>query len=211
MNPRYPSGGPVGAEAMIETHTDDRNGIRELYPHSGPTITVVDLANPGYTTGTITGKAVPAFFSPATLYPAETLTLRCVIENFGNSNEFNVNQGFYLSTDEFIDTSDLLLGELRWDLPMGDGFDYDMDIDLPDDLAAGTYYVGSIFDDLNEVVEEYEDNNTHVYRDTLNVAQLTPVIDPLGQHVAPCGAVYVGPAPTVSHPLNMAPLTLEHR
>lgn len=188
-------------------HADDRNGVRFLYPHSGPSETVVDVANPGYTWSDVTGKAVPAFITPAVAYPGDIITLRCVIENFGNTNEFNVRQGFYLSEDETVDTSDTSLGDLRWDIAMGDGFDFDVDADLPADLPAGEYTVGSILDDLDEIDEAYEDNNLHVYCDPLMIAQLPPAISELGQDTASCSAPYVGPTPTVSHPLNMAPLT----
>jgi hypothetical protein len=207
MNPRYPAGGPIGDQAIIEVHADDRNGVRYLYPHSGQTQPVVDLANPGYGTGQSIGQAVPATFSPATIYPGQVVTLQSVIENFGNVNLFNVSQGFYLSTDEYIDTDDVPLGALAWDIAYGDGFEFAADADMPADLAAGTYYVGSYLDDLNEVPEEYEDNNIHVYCQPLTIGRLAPAINTIGGDLARCGHEYVGPAPTVTHPLNMAPLT----
>lgn len=207
MNPRYPCGGPIGVEAIVEVHADDRNGIRYLYPHSGQAQPVVDLANGGYVPGTTIGRAVPAAVSPATVYPGGVITLPSTIENFGNTHCFNVRQGFYLSVDEIIDTGDLLLGDLRWDLALGDGFQFEAEADMPADLAAGTWYVGSILDDLDEVIEEYEDNNVHAYCVPLTVGRLTPQVEELGQDIAPCGEAYIGPTPVVTHPLNMAPLT----
>lgn len=207
MNASYPAGGPIGEERIVELHADDRNAVRFLYPNSGPTDPVTDIANSGYTTGTTVGKAVPAFFTPVSVYPGELVTLRSVIENFGNQNVAGVRQGFYLSTDDVIDTSDTYLGALYWDIPYGDGFDFDVDANMPTDIAAGTYYLGSILDDLEQVTEEYEDNNIHVYCDTLTIAQLPPTMGLLGQDTAACGQSYSGPVPTVSHPLNMAPLT----
>ncbi|MGD8451412.1 MAG: matrixin family metalloprotease [Phycisphaerae bacterium] len=207
MNPRYPAGGPTGNEAIVEVHSDDRNGTRFLYPHAGGTTWVTDLANPGYSSGDVIGRAVPCSFSPAAVHPGEVLTLRSVIENYGNTNTFNVRQGFYLSTDADVNTSDLLLGTAFWDLPYGAGFDFDAELDMPADIAAGVYYVGTIFDDLDEVAEEYEDNNTHVYCNALAIQRLAPVVNELGQDLAACGVTYIGPTPTVTHPLNMAPLT----
>ncbi len=56
MNPRYPSGGPIGQENIVELHTDDRNGVRFLYPHSGPSgPPMTDLASSGYTFGPLLG------------------------------------------------------------------------------------------------------------------------------------------------------------
>ncbi|HQL54026.1 MAG TPA: CARDB domain-containing protein [Phycisphaerae bacterium] len=207
MNPRYPAGGSIGDQGIVEVHADDRNGTRFLYPHSGQSQTVVDLANPGFASSAIVGKAMPATFTPTSIYPGQVLTLRSVIENYGNANVFNVRQGFYLSTDAAIDTGDTSLGDLRWDLAYGDGFEVDVDADMPADIAAGTYYVGSIFDDLDEVAEEYEDNNTHCYCSPLTIARLAPVMNELGQVIARCGEPFTGPTPTVTHPLNMAPIT----
>ncbi|MFH0982071.1 MAG: putative Ig domain-containing protein [Planctomycetota bacterium] len=209
MNPRYPAGGPVGQENIVEVHTDDRNGTRFLYPHSGPSEPpYVDLANAGYCSGgAVIGKPVPIFFTPAGVNPSGVVTARSVIENFGTTNEFYVQQGFYLSTDATIDTDDLFLGSLLWDIAFEDGFEFDVDIDMPEDLAAGPYYLGSILDDLNEVEELYEDNNAAIYCTPLTINRLVPVINTLDQEIIPCGVPYTGPMPTVTHPLNMNPIT----
>jgi hypothetical protein len=210
MNPRYPSGGPIGDEAIVELHADDRNAVRALYPNSGPSNPETDLANSGYTWGSTVGKAIPAFFTPETVYPGDTVTLRCMVENFGNTNVFNVRQGFYLSEDPVVDPNDpteLLLGDLRWDIALGDGFDFDVDATLPADMAAGTYYLGSVLDDLDEVAEIYEDNNGHTYCTPLTVAQRVPEILALSQEYASCGTSYTGPTPAVTLPVNMGPIT----
>ncbi|MCB9849626.1 MAG: matrixin family metalloprotease [Phycisphaerales bacterium] len=209
MNPRYPSGGPIGQENIIELHTEDRNGVRFLYPHSGPAgPAYVDLANASYSfSSTDIGKAIPVFFTPTAVEPGDELTLRTVIENFGTTNEFNVRLGYYLSTDDVIDASDQLLADVRFDLAFQDAQDFDAAIDMPEDLPAGEYYVGSIFDDLDEVTEEYEDNNHVIYCDTLTVEQLAPVINNLPQQNIPCATPFTGPTPVVTHPLNMGPIT----
>src|SRR5690606_19443346 len=135
MNPRYPSGGPLGDQNIVETHADDRNGARFLYPNSGPSNPPVrDLAKANFTAGPVLGKAIPVFFTPETAFPGDTLTVRGVIENFGITNEFTVRQGFYLSTDPTIDVSDALLGTITWDVAIGDGFEFDVDIEMPIDM-----------------------------------------------------------------------------
>lgn len=209
MNPAYPAGGPIGQENIVEVHTEDRSGTRFLYPHSGPSEPpVVDLASASYTwSSTQVGKAVPVFFSPAAVYPGDVLTVRSMIENFGTTNEFFVRQGFYLSQDDWIDVDDTLIADATWDLAFEDAIDFDAEIDMPADWPAGAYYVGSIFDDLNEVDEEYEDNNAALYCSPLTVSRLAPVVNELGQHIIPCGQPFTSPAPTVTHPLNMAPIT----
>ncbi|MCP4593007.1 MAG: matrixin family metalloprotease [bacterium] len=210
MNPRYPSGGPVGQQNIVELHTGDRNGIRFLYPHSGPSDPpVVDLAHAGYVSSDVIGRAVPMFFdTPGTLpeiLPGEELIVRSMIENFGTTSEFSVRQGYYLSVDGTIDSGDLLIGDLLWDLAFEDALEFEVVIDMPEDIAAGEYYVGSIFDDLEQIAEEYEDNNAAVCCQTLTINQLAPVIDPLDQEIIPCGVPYAGPAPDFSHPVNMNP------
>lgn len=209
MNPRYPSGGPIGQENIVELHTDDRNGVRYLYPHSGPSgPPMTDLASSGYTFGPVMGKAVPVFFTPTTVLPGDTLSIRSVIENFGTTHEFFVRQGFYLSDDALIETSDMPLGTLLWDVAFEDAIDFDVDIDLLDfDVAPGTYTIGTILDDLDEVIEVYEDNNAASYCQPLTVDQLTPAVDNILQQVASCGQLFAGPTPTVTHPNNMAPIT----
>jgi len=209
MNPRYPSGGTMGQENIIELHAEDGAGVRFLYPVSGPSGPAhVDLANAGYSwSGTHIGRAIPVFFSPAQVYPGEELVLRSVIENLGTVNHFNVRFGYYLSSDAVIEPSDLLIADVRFDLAFEDAQDFDAAVDMPADLAAGQYYVGSIFDDLSEVSEVYEDNNAVLYCSTLTVRRRAPVINDIGQSVTPCGVPYTGPTPTVTLPLNMAPLT----
>lgn len=208
MNPRYPSGGPIGDQNIVELHTDDRNGLRYLYPRTGPSQPpVADLAASGYTHSNSVGKAVPVYFTPSVVGPGEEVNARNVIENFGSTNEFFVEQGFYLSADETITSSDSFLGAIPWDIAFGGALKNEIAVPLPDDLPAGTYYLGSILDDLDEIAELYEDNNTVSYCEPLTVKQLAPEVGELSQRIGTCGAPFTGPTPTVSHPLNMSPIT----
>ncbi len=208
MNPRYPGGGPIGDQNIVELHADDRAGLRSLYPHSGPALPrFVDLAVGSYAPTATAGKTQPLSITPSAAYPGDEMVAQSVIENLGTSNEFFVRQGFYLSKDEHIDTRDVFLGALTWDIALGDQFVFDVAIDLPDDMAAGTYHLGSILDDLNEVVEQFEDNNTATYCEPLTVLQRAPVIDVIPQRTVPCGSPFSAPPPDVALPLNMAPIT----
>ena len=208
MNGVYPHGGPVGQENIIELHTDDRNGARFLYPHSGPSNPpVTDLANTSYIPGAVPGQFVPAPFDPPIVDLGDLLTVRGVIENFGTTSEFFVHHGFYLSADEQIDTSDTLIGETLWDLAFTDAFEFEAIMSVDADLAPGSYYVGSILDDLDDVLELHEDNNAASSCSVLLVRQLSPVIDALPQETAVAGEPYTGPTPTVTHPVNMGPIT----
>ncbi len=208
MNPRYPSGGTIGSLNIVELHTDDRNGVRFLYPNSGPSEPPFrDLASAGFAAGTVVGKAVPLPVDPTTVFPGDELVVRSYIENFGNTHEFFVEQGFYLSTDELPDGGDAFLGALLWDLAFQDAFEFDVAIPLPEDLVAGVYHLIAVLDDLDAVPEIFEDNNAAVYCDPIMVAQLTPAIEPLAQFLIPCGQPFTGPSPVVTHPINMNPIT----
>lgn len=207
MNPHYPTGGTVGAANIIELHTDDRNGLRFLYPPTSQEPPLTDFAGASYTTGGIIGQVVPVFFSPLTVFPGEEVTARSVVENFGTTSVTGLRQGFYLSTDPMVDNTDLFLGALLWDLDFQNAFQFEVIATLPPDLAAGSYHLGSILDDLDDIVEEFEDNNDVVYCEPLTVAQLVPEIDTLRQQSATCGQPFTGPVPSVTHPLNMSPIT----
>ncbi|MCK4657977.1 MAG: hypothetical protein KAV82_00510 [Phycisphaerae bacterium] len=204
MNPGYPAGGPVGQNNIVELHTDDRRGVRFLYP--GTPETKVDLAGAGYCSqGPSLGKAVPAFVDPLTVTPGEVLTGWCVIENLGTVSVADVHQGFYFSLDDVVDTDDLLMGDTRWDLLADDGYEFSVEIDVPD-LLPGSYYFGSMLDDLNEVVEEYEDNNDAITCDPFTIAQAIPAFEPFSQQVITCDQPFTGPTPLVHYPINTAPI-----
>jgi len=208
MNPRYPAGGTIGQENIVELHTDDRNGCRYLYPRSGPAQPAYrDLASSAYASSPTIGQVVPVFFAPTTALPGGRITVRSVIENFGSTSQFNVRQGFYLSTNPTIETGDVLLGSALWDIAFEDAFEFDAVVDLPADLASGTYYVGTILDDLGQVAEVYEDNNAASYCTPLTISRLPPVVNILGQQNITCGTPFIGPTASVTRPLNMAPIT----
>ncbi len=208
MNPAYPAGGAVGANNIVELWTDDRNGLRYLYPPSGPSQPPVrDLANAGYTPSTAIGVAIPVGFGPSSVPPGGTITADAGLQNFGTTSELFVDHGFYLSTDEVIDAGDFFLGAIEWDIPIGEAFAYAVDIDMPDDLAAGPYFLLSRVDDADEVTEAFEDNNDVVYCDQVTIAQLAPEFGSLGQDTIEAGTPYTGPTPVLAKPLNMSPAT----
>ncbi len=208
MNPAYPTGGTVGDENIVETWTDDRNGLRILYPPSGPSQPVYrDLANAGYTASNIVGFSLPVIFVPAIVSPGATFTAQAGIQNLGNTTQLFVDHGFYLSLDDDVSPDDIFLGAVEWDIALGDAFDYTVDIDLPADLAARDYFLVSRIDDALEVTEMYEDNNEVTYCNPLTVRRLTPVMLTLGQQNIPPHVPWIGPTAQVTKPINMGPMT----
>jgi hypothetical protein len=207
MNPRYPSGGTFGDQNIIELHTDDRSGLRFLYPQSGaPGGHYVDLASGGYTAGTVVGKAVPVFVEPSLVYPGEELRVRSEIKNLGTAHAFFVKQGFYLSRDDQLSMDDESLGFLEWNLAFGDAISFDAVVPVPDDLAAGEYYLGTVLDDDDAVAEAFEDNNAVIYCDPVTIRRLAPRMHTMGQYRATCGRAWTGPTPSLTHPVNMNPI-----
>jgi len=207
MNPMYPHGGSNGDQHVMEVHSDDRNGARYLYP--GTFNNTMDLASMNFSWhADYVGIAFTVGFEPKVIYPSELLEIRSAIENLGSTDANGVQQNFYLSTDDQVSADDIVLAEIIWDLPWGGLYDFDVGVDMPSDLPWGEYTIMSKLDVFNQVVETWEDNNDVTYCVPLTVSQLTPVIvEPLGQHFIQEGEPWIGPAPQVTHPLNMATLT----
>lgn len=204
MNPAYPIGGAVGSQHIVEVWTDDRNGLRALYPPSGPSgPTFTDLAVAGYTASSSIGFAAPSGFTPDVIGPGETVRIRAGLHNFGNTSEIFVDQSFYLSRDEVLDSGDESLGFVEWDIPVGEAFDYDVDAPLPEDLEPGSWRVISVVDDRGTIVEEFEDNNEWVYCSALEVSQAAPEFFALGQENIFDDAPWTGPEPELLKPRNM--------
>lgn len=205
MNPAYPAGGPIGNQNIVELHTDERRGMRFLYP--GAANPQMDLANSGYSAkGPRLGKAVSSFFTPQTITPGEELTLWAMIENLGTLPASNVRDTFYLSTDGVIDASDMLLGNLDFNVVSNARMEFGAATDIPD-LPAGTYHIGSVLDSLQQVSEVYEDNNQADYCDPLIIAQAVPAFNGFNQYIITCDQPFTGPTPAVAYPVNMAPIT----
>jgi len=207
MNPMYPHGGSNGAARAIETHSDDRNGARYLYPSALQNTT--DLASLNFTWNeSYVGMAFTVNFEPLNIYPSETLTIRSAIENLGTTDQTGVRQNFYLSEDDITSSDDFILAEVDWDIPWGGLYDFDVLVDLPQDIAWGEYRILSMLDVFQQVDEVWEDNNDVLYCLPLTIEQREPVIvEPLGQHIIQAGEPWIGPAPQVDLPINMSPIT----
>lgn len=203
MNAFYPNGGTFGQENVIEPHADDRAGQRFLYPGGEFT----DLGNGNFyqrDDGSVERNA----FSPTIVNPGDEFTLDIQVVNLGTTAVQDVRYGFYLSTDEIIETSDTLIGTVTWTTieAMAAGH-FDVTIELPNTVASGTFHVGTVFDDTHVVDEAWEDNNAVVYCDTLTINTVAPQIVSKADEPAPCGHAFTSTAPELTQPLNMNPVT----
>jgi hypothetical protein len=80
--------------------------------------------------------------------------------------------GFYLSTDPTITTSDILIGTCTINYIEVNGSHlcsvYGIDLTTVPGLTPGTYYIGIYADDLNDVYEDIETNNSKAFKDWSN-------------------------------------------
>ena len=115
---------------------------------------------------TVTGASLPDLawlsvqFSPTAASPGDTITLNDSVRNFGSVPATVCRLGVYLSLDNQVDISDTLLSFRSLTGLAAGQTDTDSGIvTLPSNLAAGTYQVLWMADDLAQVVELDEINN----------------------------------------------------
>jgi hypothetical protein len=82
-------------------------------------------------------------------------------ENNGETTQ-GFRAGYYLSSNNYISTSDRYLGSTNFTLGRDNVYTYQRSITIPSDLTSGsTYYLGVIVDDNNALTEV--DNNNAAY------------------------------------------------
>lgn len=154
MNSFYPAGGSMGNHKEIDPLPDDRRGIRSLYPDF---TTEVDVAGSAFKrTGSGSSGVVS---SPSWAYRGNTVNIEVTIANLGTaSRSFNI--GFYLSSNDFISTSDRLLGtNFGASLSAGGLLTFTRTLTIPANVAPGTYTLGFLVDNNGAVAEANEGNN----------------------------------------------------
>ncbi len=132
-------------------------------------------------TVTMTGTAnVTALFEPvgatgvdllltsvsgsATVVAGGQISLATTIKNQGNTSAGSFRLGSYLSTDSTITTSDLLFAVCDYASGLAAGITSTCSgaVTLPSSVSPGNYYLGAIIDDLGQVPETNESNNSLV-------------------------------------------------
>ncbi len=83
-------------------------------------------------------------------------------ENNGETTQ-SARAGYYLSTNNFISTSDRLLKTAQYTQGRANVFTHSRTITIPTDVITGnTYYLGVIIDD-NNIVSEVDSSNNAAY------------------------------------------------
>jgi hypothetical protein len=161
-------------------HADDRLGVRSRYLGTG---TETDIGPSNWNKVTAS-SAVPAelIFSPTSAMAGDTITMQWTQENFGTTFVvFNI--GFFLSTNNFISSSDTLLGRnTSAFLFAGTSITASRSVTIPIDTPGGTHFLGVCLDDDNAVTESSEGNNclAHPRSITITAVDKDLVIEGLG-------------------------------
>ncbi len=93
-------------------------------------------------------------------------TLQYSVTNSGNTTApEGINVGLFFSKDKYLNSSDfyIVFEEVPFEIEAGTNIYRDdtneLPFNFPDNLEAGTYYMGLLVDDVNEVDESYETDN----------------------------------------------------
>ena len=92
----------------------------------------------------------------------ERIRFEYTVENNGKQTENNVRGGLYISTNDWISTSDRLMGTHVWPsiAAQGAAYTFTFEITVPNNLQRRrVYWVGYIIDDNNTVHEKTGKNN----------------------------------------------------
>ena len=128
---------------------------------------------------------------PESAAAGTTITVNASVDNLGTATSGNFEVKFYLSSDDQITSSDLMLKSVtRPKLAAGEFQAWEQSLSLPKSVTEGNYYFGLIVDPASRVAESDETNNTAVQsaipisgppRPDLNAAEvLTPEIGSAG-------------------------------
>lgn len=161
MNEFYPNSGPVGNNEVATLHGDDYNGIKTLYgtPNrtdfsvsrqrnsGGGSTRDLEIRTPGTTTRIFQGAR------------GSNVDIEYTFENLSSSTKNGVVVGFYISTNDFISTSDTFLGTVSWNMPSGSVANSTATVNLPTTLSPGRYHLGYVVDPWGSFSEFDESNN----------------------------------------------------
>ncbi|MGA2606382.1 MAG: CARDB domain-containing protein [Terriglobia bacterium] len=166
MSPTLPSS--VGAGTYYGgAIVDDLNQVSESNESNNTLVASNTL--------TVTNPQRPDLLMTSVSFPSSAtvggqVNLSATIKNQGGAAAGAFRLGFYLSTGSTITTSSTLIAVCNYtSLAAGATSTCAMSPTLPSSVGAGTYYGGAIVDDLNQVSESNESNNTLLASNTLTV------------------------------------------
>ena len=134
-------------------------------------------------TVTLPDFVLDAVTAPTTGVVGSTISVSATLRNAGTATSSAFRIGIYLSSDAAITTADVLVGPCPYltGLPEGVTSVCSGDYTIPSTLAPGTYFVGAIADDLLQVTESNETNNSRAATNTTVLSGVTlPVAPAIG-------------------------------
>ncbi|MDB5236809.1 MAG: hypothetical protein JWR44_3802 [Hymenobacter sp.] len=99
------------------------------------------------------------FLSPTSVAPGSVTAASCYLYNQGNALANPATIGYYLSTNQVLDASDVLLGNTTGSVSGNNYASRFVNLTVPAGTAVGSYYVLFVADYLNQVGETNENNN----------------------------------------------------
>jgi subtilase family serine protease len=126
---------------------------------------------------------------PNISYTYPNITFNIEVINAGVISSEQCRLGYYLSSDSDIQTSDILLDhDVIPVLPVGGYIGYINIVNIAE--HQGTWYAGFIIDDLHEVTEDHEGNNTFLLSTPITVQTPAPDLMPVDVQIID----YTGPS-----------------
>lgn len=126
---------------------------------------------------TICGLDIPAFRDLSAgqrpvVQQGDQLPINVCLGNIGDQPVGQASYTLYLSTDDRADPADVIVAQ-RADLPLGTGDTQDFAdvLDVPLDLAAGTYFLIAVADPDDTVAERLEDNNERQFAGGFDIVE----------------------------------------
>jgi len=162
MMTSYPAGAWFGNTQWRTVHAEDRLGLSFLQPGSGSSreiaITQWENAGGGNSRRVQGCSGNFALFGLGTIKAGNPANIQFTMENLGTTRE-DLTAGFYLSTNDFISTSDRLIGTGSGWMDPGFTGTFTISVTIPADVAEGTYWLGTYLDQDNRIPEQWEFNN----------------------------------------------------
>jgi plastocyanin len=174
-----PAGGPshnvtgngyqsVTASSFTFTHTFTQQGIENyqctIHPGMQGSVTVQGGGGGGNPVDLSLSEI--SVNNNITYAPGDAVTIGVEVDNLGTggSNAYSVD--FYVSTDSTITSGDTLLGTSnRPALGAGNDDNFNANVNLPQNLAGGSYFVGGIID----ISDANNGNNSNFENEPINV------------------------------------------
>lgn len=175
MNSVYPGGGALGHSTDWDPLPDDRQGVRALYGGSGAATDLAASAFKHFTTGS---PATGLVSSPESAAVGSTVAMEFTLANMGTTQQ-SPYIGYYLSDNDVISTSDILLGKDSWFANPGSLGTYIRTLTIPASTPPGVYYLGFMLDPDDVIAESKEYNSNQEMPRTITIYVAPPFIAPV--------------------------------